>query len=152
MLWDENIGKWKGLQLPEVEARTPLTWATSNLSHQCSATEPWQLDNHQLSQSSIWTAQVSQLHTWQPLSMCHQNSIRDRLENCLHRMMLWGEKWKGQQSLGVEPRTPLVWAASALLLSHDSQTTTNPHTFLYFPVSGKLLWVLSWWTDFPVDP
>ena len=44
--------------------------------------------------------------------------------------MLWGTnrgKWKSRQSPGVEPRTPLAWAASALPLSHDSQTTTNPH-------------------------
>ena len=34
--------------------------------------------------------------------------------------MLWGEnrgKWKGRQSLGVEPRTLLAWATSALPLS-----------------------------------
>ena len=33
------------------------------------------------------------------------------------KMKLWGEnrgKWKGQQSTGVKPRTPLAWAASAL--------------------------------------
>ena len=29
---------------------------------------------------------------------------------------------------GVEPRTPLAWAASTLPLSYDSRTTTNPHT------------------------
>ena len=48
--------------------------------------------------------------------------------------MLWGEnrgKWKGQQSPGVKSRTPLVWAASALPLSHNSRTTTNPHNPLY---------------------
>ena len=44
--------------------------------------------------------------------------------------MLWGEnrgKRKGRQSLGIEPRTPLAWAASALPLSHDNRTTTSPH-------------------------
>ena len=44
--------------------------------------------------------------------------------------MLWGKnrrKWKRRQLPGVEPRTPLAWAASALPLSHDSRTTTNPH-------------------------
>ena len=59
--------------------------------------------------------------------------------------MLWGEnrgKWKGRQLPGVEPRTPLTWAPSALPLSLDSRMTTNPHnplcilycffTFLYF--------------------
>ena len=48
--------------------------------------------------------------------------------------MLWGEsrgKWKGRQLLGVEPRTPLAWAASALPLSHDSWTINNPHNTLY---------------------
>ena len=47
--------------------------------------------------------------------------------------MLWGEnrgKWKSRQPPGVEPRTPLAWAASALPLSHDSRTTTNPHNLL----------------------
>ena len=39
--------------------------------------------------------------------------------------MLLGEK--GQQAPGVKPRTPLALAASALPLSHDSWTTTNPH-------------------------
>ena len=42
-----------------------------------------------------------------------------------------GESEKGWQPPGVEPRTPLAWAASALPLSHDSQTTTNPHNPLY---------------------
>ena len=40
--------------------------------------------------------------------------------------MLWGEnkrKWKGLQPPGVEPRTPLAWAASPLPLSDDSRTT-----------------------------
>ena len=47
---------------------------------------------------------------------------------------LWGEnraKWNGQQSPWVKPRTTLVWATSVLPLSHDSQTTTNPHTYNY---------------------
>ena len=37
-------------------------------------------------------------------------------------------KWKGRQSLGVEPRTPLAWAASVLPLSHDSWTTLTGST------------------------
>ena len=36
-------------------------------------------------------------------------------------------KWNGLQPPGVEPRTPLAWATSALPQSHDSQTTANPH-------------------------
>ena len=34
---------------------------------------------------------------------------------------------KGRQLPEVEPRTPLTWAPSALPLSLDSRTTTNPH-------------------------
>ena len=48
--------------------------------------------------------------------------------------MLWGEnrgKWKSQQLPGVEPRTPLAWATSALPLSYDNLTTTCPHNPLY---------------------
>ena len=41
------------------------------------------------------------------------------------------ESGKGWQSSEVEPRTPLAWAANALPLSHDSQTTTNPYTTFY---------------------
>ena len=28
---------------------------------------------------------MPQLHTWQPLSMCPQNSVRGRLENSFHQ-------------------------------------------------------------------
>ena len=48
--------------------------------------------------------------------------------------MFWGEnieKWKGRQPPGAKHRTPLAWVASALPLSHDSRTTTNPHNPLY---------------------
>ena len=38
------------------------------------------------------------------------------------------QKWKRWQPPGVEPRTPLAWAASALPLSNNSQMTTNPHS------------------------
>ena len=41
------------------------------------------------------------------------------------------ESVKGRQPPGIEPRTPLAWAASALPLTHDSRTTTNPHNPLY---------------------
>ena len=41
------------------------------------------------------------------------------------------ENEKGRQSLGVEPRIPLAWAASALPLTHNSRTITNPHNPLY---------------------
>ena len=42
----------------------------------------------QLLTPTICTAQVvltPQLHTWQPLSMCHQNSVRGQQENSLHQ-------------------------------------------------------------------
>ena len=58
--------------------------------------------------------------------------------------MLWGEKWKGQQSPGVEPRITLAWATSALQLSHDSRITTNPLTVLYmYPIwlKPEVSWV-----------
>ena len=42
---------------------------------------------------------------------------------------------KCQQSPGVEPRTPLA-CMSALPLSHNSQTTTNPHSPLYMYYTG----------------
>ena len=48
--------------------------------------------------------------------------------------MLWGkieESEKGQQPPGVEPRTLLAWAASALPLSYGNRTTTSPHNPLY---------------------
>ena len=40
-------------------------------------------------------------------------------------------KWNCQQLPEVELRTLLAWAASALPLSHDNRTTTNPHNPLY---------------------
>ena len=45
--------------------------------------------------------------------------------------MLWGEnrgELKGWQLLGVEPRTPLAWATSALSLSYNNRATTSPHS------------------------
>ena len=45
---------------------------------------------------------------------------------------------KRQQSPGVEPRTPLA-CMSALPLSHNSQTTTNPHNPLYMYYTGGIL-------------
>ena len=60
--------------------------------------------------------------------------------------MGWKErKVKGRQLLGVEPRTPLAWATSALPLSHDSQMTTNPHNpllllYLEWAVQQKTRW------------
>ena len=54
--------------------------------------------------------------------------------------MLWGEsRGKGQQSPGIEPRMPLACAASALPLSYDARTTTNPHNPYVCPEFD------SWW-------
>ena len=61
--------------------------------------------------------------------------------------MLWGEKWKGWQSPGVEPRTTLGWATSALQLSHDSRITTNPHNPVYVSREKRPTWLkpeVSW--------
>ena len=54
-------------------------------------------------------------------------------KSCTRMTFQWIDeaKWKGWQLLWLEPRTPLAWAASALLLSHVSQTTTKPHNPLY---------------------
>ena len=63
------------------------TQDTPGLSHQCSTTQPRQPDNHQPSQFSICTVRVvlnASVGTWQPLSMCRQNSIKGRPENSLH--------------------------------------------------------------------
>ena len=78
-IWGENRGKWKGQKSPGIEPRTP------GLCSQYSATELWQLDNYQPSQSSIYTAQVPQSHTQQPLGMCRQNPVRGQPENSLHQ-------------------------------------------------------------------
>ena len=122
----------KGRQPPGIEPRT------SGLCSQCSATELRQPDNHQPPQSSICTAQVGlkclSCNTWQPLSMCRQNSVRGRPENSLHQerthaewfsrskcLELFASRWnkqkfrcyeakieeseKGRQPPGIEPRT-----------------------------------------------
>ena len=61
-------------------------------------------------------------------------------------MFLWdGETNKQWRLPGVEPRTPLAWAASALPLSYDSQTTTNLHNPLY--VLHRWYWMLQWLTS-----
>ena len=83
MLWGENRGKWKGQQLPGVEPRTPLAWAASALplSH-----DSWTTTNPHnplyILHGWYW---MPQSHTWQLLSMCHQNSVRVWPENSLHQ-------------------------------------------------------------------
>ena len=52
MFWGKNRGKWKGWLLAGIKPRTP------GLCSQCSATELQQPDNHQPSQSSIYTVQL----------------------------------------------------------------------------------------------
>ena len=41
------------------------------------------------------------------------------------------ESVKGRQPLGVEPRTPLAWATSALPVSYGNRTITNPHLWVF---------------------
>ena len=67
--------------------------------------------------------------------------------------MLWGEnrsKWNSWQSLGVEPKTSLAWATSALPLSHDSQKTTNLNNHLC--VLHRWYWVAQshTWQPLPI--
>ena len=74
--------KVKSRQSPQIKPRAP------GLSCQCYghwATPP---GNHQCSQSSILLHRwywMLQSHTWQPLIMCRQNSVRGWLENSLHQ-------------------------------------------------------------------
>ena len=75
MLWGK-IRESEGQQLQGIEFRTP------GLHSQCSATEIWQLENHQPSQSSICT-ETPQAHTQQLLSMCCQNNVRSWMKNIL---------------------------------------------------------------------
>ena len=65
--------------------------------------------------------------------------------------MLWGEKRgnkKGQLSPGVQPRTPLAWTASALPLSHDSLTATNPPKSSTCPAQVVLIASVHTWQPF----
>ena len=64
MLWGENRGKGKGQQSLGVKPRTLLTWATSALPPTLTIV---------YMNCTDW---MPQLHTWQPLSMCCQNSVR----------------------------------------------------------------------------
>ena len=116
MLWGKNRGKWKKLAVAGSQ-----TQDTSGLSRQCSATEPQQPDNHQPSQSSI---QMPQLHTWQPLSMCHQNFVRDRPENSLHQ-----EKTHA---------VPLCEARAHVLLPHKEGQFTSTTDILCISENKKL--------------
>ena len=67
-----EVRKWKGQQPPGIELRTPL------LCH-------WDMATRQPPASTILymhTAQAVQFHTWQPLSMWRQNSVRDWFLAC----------------------------------------------------------------------
>ena len=115
----------KGRQPPGIEPRTP------GLCSQCSATELRQPDNHQPPQSSICTAQVGlkclSCNTWQPLSMCRQNSVRGRPENSLH-----------------QERTHAEWFSQSKCLETLASRWRLPafFTFLYFRlITSKLLFI-----------
>ena len=98
MLRGETGGKWKrptatGSRKPG----TPLAWAASVLQ---------QSYDHQTTTSPhnplyvlhrrYW---MPQLHTWQPLSMCCENSVRGRLENSLHQERTCAEWFFSQHIL-----------------------------------------------------
>ena len=81
MLWGENRGKWKGRQPPSFEPTTPLAWAASALPlsyGNWTTTNP----HNPLYVLHRWH-RMPQSHTWQPLSMCRQNSVRGQPENSL---------------------------------------------------------------------
>ena len=44
-----------------------------------------------------------QLHTWQPLSMCHQNSVRGWLENSLHQERIHAECFLTRNAQSILP-------------------------------------------------
>ena len=58
-------------------------------------------------QSSIYTAQVGlkcpSCNTWQPLSMCRQNSVRGRPENSLHQERTHAEWFSQSKCLELLP-------------------------------------------------
>ena len=86
-----NLMLWGEIEVTRLAVTRSRTQDTSGLSCQCSATEPRQPDNYQPSKSSTYiyctggTECFMQLHTRQPLRMCHQNSVRGWLENSLHQ-------------------------------------------------------------------
>ena len=46
---------------------------------------------------------MPQLHTWKPLSMCRQNSVRDRPENSLHQKRTHAEWFSQSKCLELLP-------------------------------------------------
>ena len=62
---------------------------------------------------------------WRPIlpNNCQENS--SSMLACYKAKLEKSEK--GQQLQGIEPRTLLAWAASALPLTYDSQTSNNRH-------------------------
>ena len=69
--------EWKGWQPPGVEPMQD----TSGLSHQCSATDSWQPDDHQPSQSSILVLNASVATQYVPSEL----QVRGQPENSLHQ-------------------------------------------------------------------
>ena len=83
MLWGENRGKWKRPAAAGSWPRTPLAWATSALPLSYDSRTTTNPHNPlYILHRWYW---MPQLHTWQPLSMCRQNSVRDRPENSLRQ-------------------------------------------------------------------
>ena len=144
MLWGENRGKWKGRQLPGVEPRTPLAWAASALplSHDSrTTTNP----HNPLCVLHRWYW-MPQSHTWQPLSMCYQNSVRGWPENSLHQERIassWGHSQilsrsflhsceiKSGSGLGMRLRKEPCWVVFLTLI--DSRRLPAFHFPLFSP-------------------
>ena len=61
------------------------TQDTSGLSRQCSANEPWQPDDHQPSQSSIYAAQVVLNTPVAHMAATIKTKVRGRPENSLRQ-------------------------------------------------------------------
>ena len=78
-----------------------------------------ELDNNSHINSYLWCFQFI-LHIL-PLACCKERKV------------------KGRQLSGIEPRTPLAWAANALPLSYGNRTITDPHNPLY--VLHRWYWI-----------
>ena len=86
-----------------------------------------QPDNHQPPQSSICTAQVGlkclSCNTWQPLSMCRQNSVRGRPEKSLHQERTHAKWFSQSKCLELLPHVGINRSLDVMLqLRHFSPT------------------------------
>ena len=123
MLWGTNRGKWK-----RPAAARSRTQDTSGLSRQCSATEPWQPDNHQPSQSSMYTA----------LTICHNMIIMHNV--CSFFGVCICQKWWDIFVMHryLKSHGTMFGPASCRNLWSIKETTGTMHVFL------MLFWVKFW--------